>query len=173
MNNGEELVIANLILPIIKDLVLPKIESIVKKFSIKNLDKDGTGANIEVYLTQRYEKFLIIDTLVFPNKQTIFKHLYEPLTLIAKKEANKSVEIKINDYSEEFLPKYVRAIIEDTAGMGKSTITKKLFISAIERKAGIPILIELRQINKKNEIIIYTVYQIQIAITWLQFWEEF
>lgn len=153
MNNEEELLTANLILPLIKDLVLPKIESIVKKFSIKTTITDNTELNIAAYLSRRYEKFLIIDTLVFPNKQTIFKRLYEPLTLIAKNESRKSVEIKINDYSDKFLPKYIRAIIEDTAGMGKSTITKKLFLSAIEKKAGIPILIELRQINPNNNFL--------------------
>lgn len=37
--------------------------------------------------------------------------------------------------------------------MGKSTITKKIFLSAIEQKMGIPILIELRQINKNNSFL--------------------
>lgn len=44
-------------------------------------------------------------------------------------------------------------IVEDTAGMGKSTITKKLFQSIIEESAGIPILIELRQLNVNNTIL--------------------
>ena len=66
---------------------------------------------------------------------------------------NNKEEIKINDFSDDFLPTHMRVIIEDTAGMGKSTITKKLFLSAIEKKAGIPILIELRQINKNNSFL--------------------
>jgi len=152
MEKTEELIVANLVLPIIKDLVLPKVKSIIRKLSIKNFDESLIESNFQEYLRQRYERYLIIDTLVFPNKQTLFKELYEPLTIITKTDGKK-VEIKIKDYPNNFLPKYFRAIIEDTAGMGKSTITKKLFLSIIEQNAGIPILIELRKINNDNDFL--------------------
>ena len=153
MEKSEEIVLSHLVLPIIKDLVIPKIKSIIKKFSIKSIDENSISTNFQEYLSQRYEKFLIIDTLAFPNKQTLFKELYEPLTLISKEDYSKPIEIKINSYPEKFLPKYVRVIIEDTAGMGKSTLTKKLFLSIIEQNCGIPVLIELRQINKNNDFL--------------------
>ncbi|MBP6237847.1 MAG: NACHT domain-containing protein [Saprospiraceae bacterium] len=153
MDKAEELIVAKLVLPILKDLILPKLQSVIKKFSIKNIDENLIENNFKEYLSQRYEKYLVIDTLVFPNKQTLFKVLYEPLTIVAKTDARREIEIEINDYPEDFLPKYCRAIIEDTAGMGKSTITKKLFLSIIEQNAGIPILIELRQVNKNNDFL--------------------
>jgi len=153
MDKQEELIIANLIYPLLKDLILPKINKVIKKFSIKNVDEKSIEANFQSYLSQRFEKFSVIDTLVFPNKQTLFKDLYEPLTLCSYNEQNKKMEIKIAGYSKEFLPKYMRVIIEDTAGMGKSTITKKIFLSAVEEGACIPILIELRQINKDNDFL--------------------
>lgn len=80
MNESSDLVIANFVLPLIKDLLLPKISAVLSKFSnVKNSNK--IERIFEEYLTQRYEHFLIIDTLVFPNKQTLFKELYEPLTV--------------------------------------------------------------------------------------------
>lgn len=153
MDKTEEIIVSQLILPLIKDLILPKIQNVIQKYSLKKIDESHVLNNFEEYLNQRYEKYLIIDTLVFPNKQTLFKVLYEPLTVVAKTQIQKEIEIEINGYSEEFLPKYYRALIEDTAGMGKSTITKKLFLSIIEQNAGIPILIELRHINKENDFL--------------------
>jgi len=154
MDETNELLLSKLILPIIKDLVVPKIQSVFQKYGSNNLNEDKIEGNFDAYLTQRYEKFLIIDTLVFPNKQTLLETLYLPLTLSCR-EGNKkdNIEIVINDYPKELIPEYCRVIIEDTAGMGKSTITKKLFQSIILQKEGIPILIELSQINKKNNIL--------------------
>ncbi len=147
----QELLAANLILPIIKDLVAPKIIKVVQKLTSRKVDALKLENSFEEYLRQRYLKFMIIDTLVFPNMQTSFDLLYEPLTLQTH-EASRKFKVKINDYPESFLPGYCRVIIEDTAGMGKSTVAKKLFKSAIEQKSGVPILIELRHLNHDNSI---------------------
>ena len=153
MDKANELLIANLILPIIKDLVLPKVASVIKKFTEQNINPEQIEERFEDYLSQRYEHYLIIDTLVFPNKQTLFKEIYEPLTITDGEVYETGNEILINNYPTEFIPEYCRVVIEDTAGMGKSTISKKLFQSIIEENAGIPILIELRQLHSKNKIL--------------------
>lgn len=154
MNETEEIFLANLILPLIKDFVIPKVTTVFKKYPSTNLENKKIIEDFDLYLTQRYEKFLIIDTLVFPNKQTLLKILYQPLTLSSKESiSGDNIEIKINGYPDNLIPEFMRVIIEDTAGMGKSTITKKLFQSVIENKAGIPILVELSQINSKNSIL--------------------
>jgi hypothetical protein len=153
MDKQDELIIANLVLPLVKDLVLPKINSVISKFSNNKINSQQIECRFEEYLTQRYERFLIIDTLVFPNQQTLFDVIYEPLTVTDKKKHEKGNEIIIDCYPKEFIPKFCRVIIEDTAGMGKSTISKKLFQSIIRQNVGIPILIELRQINLKNKIL--------------------
>lgn len=44
-------------------------------------------------------------------------------------------------------------IFFDTAGMGKTTILKYLFLDAIEQGAGIPIFIELRNLSAKKSIL--------------------
>ncbi|HLU85151.1 MAG TPA: NACHT domain-containing protein [Vicingaceae bacterium] len=154
MDKPEELLVSNLILPIVKDLILPKVQAVFNKFSVTNTTQSKVEENFDSYLTQRYEKFLTIDTLVFPNKQTLLDVLYQPLTLSCQDgNRNSKVEIKIDNYPDNLIPEYFRVIIEDTAGMGKSTITKKLFQSIILEKKGIPILIELSQINNKNNIL--------------------
>ncbi|WP_430410546.1 hypothetical protein [Kordia sp.] len=139
MDTSQELVIANLVLPIVKDLVLPKIQSIFKKFKIESTDKKSVEEQLCDYLERRYTKFLTIDTLVFPNMQTALEILYQPLTVSCREGiSGDEINIKIDCYPKDLLPNYARVIIEDTAGMGKSTITKKLFQSIIEQKAGIP-----------------------------------
>jgi len=154
MNEEQELVTANLILPIVKDLILPKIQAVFKKSEIKNINEQSVEEQLQDYLERRYTKFLTIDTLVFANMQTLLKVLYQPLTISCREGiTGEEVNIKIDGYPKDLLPNYARVIIEDTAGMGKSTITKKLFQSIIEQKAGIPVLIELSQIKKKNSIL--------------------
>jgi hypothetical protein len=152
MITPEEMVVSNLVLPLIKDIILPKINMVFKSYNRPKVKPEYIYQKFSDYLTQRYEKYLLLDTLVFPNKQTLLKKLYEPLTLICRTSQDKSIEIKIDDYPRELLEEYYRIIIEDTAGMGKSTIIKKLFLSIIDDSAGIPILIELRKINNTNDI---------------------
>lgn len=153
MEEETKILLTDLILPIIKDLITPKIKSVFKTSSSKGISQIDIEKNLDEYLTQRYLKFQIINTLVFPNKQTLLDILYEPLTLSCNNYKNAYYEIKIDSYPGEFLPHFIRAIIEDTAGMGKSTITKKLFTSIIKDKKGFPILIELSQLSHLNNIL--------------------
>ena len=153
MNSPEETLVANLILPIIKDILAPKIENIFKSNKKLAIKPENISLSFEEYLKQRYEKYIILDTLVFPNKQTLLKELYEPLTLVRRTINDKKLEIKIDRYPKKLLAEHYRIIIEDTAGMGKSTLIKKIFLSIIEEKEGIPIIIELRKINLHNTIL--------------------
>lgn len=155
MDGLGELVVKNLLFPMIKDLVQPKIKSILEKYtnSKTKIDAELIEKRFEEYITRRYEHFSIIDTLVFPNQQTLLKTIYQPLTVTDRRVHEESTEIRIDGYPAEFIPQYYRVIIEDTAGMGKSTITKRLFQAIVEQNAGIPVLIELRHLNAKNKIL--------------------
>lgn len=51
------------------------------------------------------------------------------------------------------LDKYSRILITDTAGMGKSTLMKRMFLDVIDGQFGIPIFIELRRLNENNDIL--------------------
>jgi hypothetical protein len=159
ISKGQELLMANLIYPLIKDLALPKIQAVTKILSKE--DKLYSSQNYKVkaldaledYLTNRYLEFSILDTLSFPNMQTLFDVLYEPLSIFTVDSKGQEVSSKIDEFPEEVLNNYYRILIEDSAGMGKSTITKKIFRSAIEQKKNIPIHIDLKNISKEKSII--------------------
>ena len=144
MNTPEELIVTNLILQIIKDYINPKIVNVLKTLRFKNEKPETISNCFNEYLKLQYEKYSLLDTLVFPNKQTLFKNLYEPLTLVALTSSKRKISIKIDKYPKKLFSDFYRIIIEDTAGMGKSTILKNLFLSIIDVKSGIPILIEFR-----------------------------
>lgn len=164
MDKTVEVLLSDYVAPIITNFVVPKIASSIKQKLTRKEDDNKIQNYFEVYITQSYEKNSVIETLVFPNKQIPIKSIYEPLTVIEDIDNPESVKVKIDGYPIDFLPKYYRIIIEDTAGMGKSTISKIIFLAAIENKVGIPILIQLRNIDDKNSIIA----EIQNQITPIQ-----
>lgn len=145
--------IPSLIIPIIKDFFVPKLQKAIANYHIEQNQLKNIEDNIGEYLVQRYEKFQVIDTLVFPNKQTLFNTLYEPLTITTTEPNHEKVTLKIEHSPQDFMTQFIRILIEDSAGMGKSTITKKLFKSIIDAKVSIPILIELRHLNNNNKIL--------------------
>ena len=49
--------------------------------------------------------------------------------------------------------RYSSILITDTAGMGKSTLTKRAFLDVIENGYGIPIYIELRRLSKGKTVL--------------------
>jgi hypothetical protein len=147
-----EVVVTEIVKSVITDFVIPKIKNVFSNTTNKKKEKNITD-NFDEYLTQRYVKYSFIDTLVFPNKQTLLKTLYEPLTIRTDVPGSHPIEIVINKYPNKLLNDFCRIIIEDTAGMGKSTISKWLFLSIIDQNEGIPILIELRHINSHNSIL--------------------
>lgn len=53
-----------------------------------------------------------------------------------------------------------KVLIVDTAGMGKTTLLKYLFLCCVREEAGIPIYIELRKLNKKLSILDFILEQL-------------
>ncbi|MCD6011175.1 MAG: hypothetical protein K0Q79_1037 [Flavipsychrobacter sp.] len=154
MEKTQELFLSGLAYPVIKEIILPKIKKIFNEYEVPNeIIESEVIEDFNEYFRRRHEKFSIIDTLVFPNKQTLFNSLYQPLTLALKTNNNEYIdECKIENFPENLIKKYHRIVIQDTAGMGKSTLMKKIFLSAIDNNIGIPVLVELRQLNSANDI---------------------
>ena len=115
------------------------------------------------YLESKVSNFLVIDTLVFPNFQTLIGTLYEPLCI--KTNYLEIGEFTINGYPKELFDDLHRVLIQDTAGMGKSTISKIMFIDAVKSGVGLPFHIELRKINKTNSIFDEIASQLEIDNT--------
>lgn len=101
--------------------------------------------HFEEYLTRAYEKHSVVSTLVLRNSNRKLKDIYVPLTIL--EENNPDEKVVIDAYPMEFMRKHQRMIIRDTAGMGKTTLVKRLFLSAIDEVLAIPVIVELRRIK--------------------------
>ncbi|MGC3787526.1 NACHT domain-containing protein [Priestia aryabhattai] len=128
----------------------PKLEEIKKK---KEIDEKLEKYTFEIfleYLNRTYSDQNNINIIALGLQQVTLESTYIPLTINSVERKEK---ITLDSYNETFAAKYKKIVIEDTAGMGKSTLMKKLFISAIQQNVGIPIFIELRHLTKENDIL--------------------
>lgn len=141
--------------PFVKAFVDVYIKPLLEKSNSKNhstgnLSDMPTDEHFNEYYLNKFKDFSIMNTLVFRNSQKRLKDLYIPLT-IHSHVLNKSY--KMVGYPQKLLHQHRRVLITDTAGMGKSTLAKLFFIDIIEKKFGIPILIELRRLSKNHTVL--------------------
>lgn len=122
---------------------------------LKKSEYDFTNEKCEEiiceYLRRSYENNAKMSTIVFRGEQKTIFDLYIPLTIYRKVEANKE-EILINEKAIKKLEKYKNIMIVDSAGMGKSTITKYLSVQSVIENNYIPVIIELRRLSKDKNI---------------------
>ena len=137
---------------IVDTFITPKLSKLKSRF---NLDYKKyhipTEEHFSEYLHRTYKRLSIINTLVFNNSQSFLKDIFIPLTI--NKTGTKELKRKIDSYPEELMSNYEKVLITDTAGMGKSTIVKRMFLDIIDNSIGIPILIELRRLSKDKTIL--------------------
>lgn len=146
---------APLVKKLVEELITPKLKRFAKKCKLKYDELlIPKGEHFEDYLLRTYEKYSIINTLVFKNEQRLLKDLYVPLSLV---KVNHQREVKekvvINKYPADLVKKYKKVLISDTAGMGKSTLTKRIFLDVVENGNAIPIFIELRRLSKDRPLL--------------------
>ncbi|MDR4152084.1 hypothetical protein CN503_13440 [Bacillus cereus] len=135
---------------IIDKWVQPKLEDIKVR---RNIDSQLESSFIEVfndYLVRTYEQNKFVNVIALGNNQVDIDQIYQPLKISSETYGE---NYYITDYDSGLFNTYKKVIIEDSAGMGKSTIMKKLFISCIEKNEGIPIFIELRKLQEETDIV--------------------
>jgi hypothetical protein len=142
--------------PFIKSLVdtfvTPKLE--IFRDKNKNSNKNSfipTEENFSEYFHRTYKKLIVLNTLVFNNSQRFLNDIFLPLTLSPTND--RKTKIKVNGFPETISDEFGNILITDTAGMGKSTLMKKIFIDSVHNNYGIPIFIELRRLNKGKTIL--------------------
>lgn len=137
---------------LVETFLTPKLTDLSKKWKRQNdlYDTAFTNKFLE-YINRSYQKYSILNTLVFHNRKHLLKDLYIPLEII--QESNRDVKFVIDSFDRNLIPSLKKVLIIDTAGMGKSTLMKRIFLSIIESNEGIPILIELRRLSKTKDII--------------------
>lgn len=144
------------------------IKSCINSYIRPNFDKNYKNTELEnsfnlieeyiqEYMERSCENAITINTIVFKNQQKSINELYVPLTIkkVDLLHSNYIEEIYIDKYIEGVMSKYKKILLVDNAGMGKSTILKYLYLSIIMEKKGIPVLIELRRLDKNTSIVDY------------------
>lgn len=115
---------------------------------------------ISNYLKKCNEKDRYMNTIVFRKETKTIDELYVPLTLI--KNGNRRESITVDDNLSNIFDKPGKKLIIDTAGMGKSTLVKFLSLISINKNIGVPFTIELRRLEKNQEIIEFITEEIKL-----------
>lgn len=112
------------------------------------------GDRFTEYLTQQASRHSKLSTIVFGHQKSL-EELYIPLTVVPfrpTEQQDPAQQILIDRFHTDLLPKETRILITDTAGMGKSTLSKFLFLQCLKSLYAVPIFIELRHLSDKNLI---------------------
>jgi predicted NACHT family NTPase len=139
----------------IKDKVLNELKGFSTEAKHRLINSFGT------YMDQTYERHSFFSSLIFPNIQRKFNDFYLPLTLLSSNHTGEVTETLVDEYPTEIIADKKDLLIVDTAGMGKSTLLKFLFLQSVNKKMGIPIFIELRRLSKDKDIYRYFLDQLK------------
>lgn len=140
-----------LIKSVVDTFITPKLNSIKQRFKLDfNKYHIPSEEHFSEYFHRTYKRLSIVNTLVFSNNQKILKDIYIPLTIT---NHNETIKHKIDSFPNKLIEQYEKILITDTAGMGKSTMMKKIYLDIIDERKGVPILIELRRLSKAKTII--------------------
>lgn len=158
----ETAALATVAKPLVEKIVVELVTPKIKQFAIWCKDKYKesmipTAEHFQEYLERSYTKYCIINTLIFHNSQRFLKEIYVAQTLVKENCSEEDKEtIKIEKIPVSLIRKYKKILITDTAGMGKSTIMKRMFVDIIDSglaEVGIPIYIEMNRLNKERTIL--------------------
>ncbi|WP_233008420.1 NACHT domain-containing protein [Rheinheimera faecalis] len=137
---------------LVKEFVKPVFDG-VGKISSEALDKLKVTLNtcFSKYITRSYDRYSKIKTILYRDAPVNIKDFY--------------VRTDLNMRFGEILPESMflgklrinkRVVVSGTAGSGKSTFCKSVFLDLIEKPVGIfPIFVELRHLNSDSEISLF------------------
>ena len=104
------------------------------------------------YLSRAYARHSMFTSLAFRNEQRRLQEIYLPLTLTFP---NGETAALVDDYPVALLKQVSNLMVVDTAGMGKTTLLKFMFLRCVDSKAAVPVYVELRRLNKKVTLLDY------------------
>lgn len=142
----------------VKSFVEVKIKPIFENWGKDDLRSVELEDCLSEYLLRCYAKNNIMTTIVFGRLQKTLEDLYIPLTL--EEYRNEDAKWVIDENCYNILDNYSRILIVDMAGMGKSTIVKYFACQGVNLDKCIPIVIELRRLEKNQSILEYIQTQI-------------
>lgn len=113
------------------------------------------------YLDKTYEACSKINTMVTNDNKRYLKDIYVPLKLNREKTLHDGGDIvTVDGMPEVFNQKGQKILIVDRAGMGKSTLTKRLLIDIVENGNKLPVYVELRRIAPEEPLMKFLVNQL-------------
>jgi hypothetical protein len=128
-------------------------DDLIKKTFIDKRNKseriEKLSARLNQYLVQEAKKLRSIKTIVHPGRKIDLLRIYTPLTVENQADGR---TFKMDDFDIQILRSEKPKVVIDTAGMGKSTLFKYIFLSCIKQDYKIPFLIELRKIGTNQTI---------------------
>ena len=128
-------------------LCRPLIHSIKEQVKGKSIDFwEGVLKSYQEHLNHAYEHYSYFNSIVFLNQQKRLMDYYLPLTLTCKIDRS---DFYIDSLPKELIDSKKKIVIVDSAGMGKTTLLKYMFLRCVEECYSIPVYIELRSLKGK------------------------
>lgn len=128
---------------VIAEATVDKIKTGVKNV-IKRVRSDFRSTYMS-YLNNTTEKIAYSRTFLARGQSNYIYDFYEPVAIKCGKLKPQSASIDC------FKGKFRSSVIVGSAGSGKSTILKHLFLESIFKQEDIPILLELRSLNESQQ----------------------
>ena len=111
----------------------------------------------EKYLSVKYESYRKINTMATRDNERELSEIFIPLAIKEQKKDGENVDsvesITVDGFPYRFSQGNRKNLIVDTAGMGKSTLVKKIFLDLVNTRLYIPIFVELRRLSDRKKIV--------------------
>lgn len=133
----------------IKNVLEPKIEQYKSDFFTDDRARSKFRNETAVFLARTNTQCSIMNTLAFPNEPKKLQDLYEVMTITLPTqdtELHNAKRLAI-DGANSIFEFGNHIVLDDNAGMGKSTIAKKVASDHFNNKTIVPLFIELRKIT--------------------------
>ena len=148
----EELIIKDKVTILLNQFMPPILNKLKKKGSdTSSKIKVALNLSFTEYLNRNYERYSKTKTLLYRDMPVVLKDFYVRTDL--------RINAKIIDGNKfiQLIDKNKRIVVSGSAGCGKSTFCKSIFIELIEKPIGIfPIFIELRHLNNIEDKSLYS-----------------
>lgn len=144
------------IAPVIATFVKTKFEDQWKEYFQAGRQADSAVQQrlVARYLARKYKEHDQIINVAFNGEPQSLIPVYEPLTLTST--SDDADYCRVDRFPAKFLEIRQNILVMDTAGMGKSTLTKYLFVKCVDdsddSKELMPVLVELRKLRTGDSI---------------------
>lgn len=125
------------------------VEKVVEPFFGAQKAKAALLKAAKTYYRNMESRTRHVPTIAVQGGKFCLEDVYEPLELVNEQDGSL---VRVVDYPDDIFDAGRCILIVDSAGMGKSTVSKFVFRCALRELRKIPILIELRRIKEGSSL---------------------